>query len=324
MSSLLPPLPVPEPDASRPDRSLDAAFWPRSFQPYLSDALDQRPAGSAGKSGACRLTFATAGSGKTQLQQSFVSHPFHLTRPWYLDPALPGMAVVYVQTPAGGLIQGDRATLQFALGDTAQVHITNQAAEKIHSMTANCALQSVSFVLGAGAYAEYCPEPVILFPRARFGQCLHVQLGRQASFFFSEIFLIRGDMTLEPFEALSTGLTVTDAAGDLLMREHGVALPFQQRLIGPGVLDRYHVWGQAVLIGRAVTENWAREIQEELQEESFPATVLVAGTTLLPGECGVCVKVTGTQVPAVRQVLRRAWNGLRLRHLGVPAPDMPK
>ena len=33
--------------------------------------------------------------------------------------------------------------------------------------------------------------------------------------------------------------------GALLIREHGVALPLQQRLTGPGVLDRYHVWGQA-------------------------------------------------------------------------------
>ena len=234
-------MPVSEHDASRPVRSLDAAFWPQSFQPYLSDALDQRPAGSVGKSGACTLAFTATGSGRTQLQQSFVSHPFHLTRPWYLDPALPGMAVVYVQTPAGGLSQGDRATLQFNLGDTAQVHLTNQPAEKIPSMTANCALQSVSFVLGAGAYAEYCPEPVILFPQARFGQQLRVQLGRQASFFFSELFLIRGDVTQEPFEALSTSLTVTDAAGDLLMREHSVALPLQQRLTGPGEIGRAHV-----------------------------------------------------------------------------------
>ena len=154
---------VSEHDASRPDRSLDDAFWPQSFQPYLSDALNQRPAGSIGKSGACKLTF-TAGSGRTQLRQSFVSHPFHLTRPWYLDPALPGMAVVYVQTPAGGLIQGDRATLQFNLGDTAHVHITNQAAEKIHSMTANCALQSVSFVLGTGPMQNTVPNPLFSFP----------------------------------------------------------------------------------------------------------------------------------------------------------------
>ena len=316
-------MPVSAHDASRPGLSLDAAFWPRSFQAYLSDPLDQRPAGSAGKSGACKLTFA-AESGKTRLQHSFVSHPFHLTRPWYLDPALPGMAVVYVQTPAGGVIQGDRATLQFDLGDAAQVHITNQAAEKIHSMTANCALQSVSFVLDAGAYAEYCPEPIILFPRARFGQQLHVRLGRQATFFFSEIFLIRGDMTREPFEALSTSLSVTDAAGALLIREHGVVRPLQQRLTGPGVLGRYHVWGQAVLVGRSVTESWAREIQGKLQEELLPDTALVAGTTVLPEECGICVKVAGTSVPAVRRVLRRAWHGLCRRHLGVPAPDLPK
>ena len=317
----------PKHELFRPSVFPDPDFWVGSFQTYLSDALDQRPAGSAGKSGVCELTFI-AESGKTRLQRSFVSHPFHLTRPWYLDPALPGMAVVYVQTPAGGLIQGDRAALRFDVRDTAQVHITSQAAEKIHSMTANCALQSVSFILDAGAYAEYCPEPIILFPRARFGQQLHVRLGPQASFFFSEIFLMRGNMKQEPFEALSTSLNVTNADGDLLMREHGVAFPLQQSLTGPGILDRCHVWGQAVLVGRSVPDSWASEIQFAIQEEPFEEIShdksVVVGTTVLPEQQGICVKVAGTHVQTVRRTLSRAWQELRLRHLGVTTPQLPK
>ncbi|MGE0683393.1 MAG: urease accessory protein UreD [Candidatus Binatia bacterium] len=35
-------------------------------------------------------------------------------------------------------------------------------------------MQQLSFSLSAGAYVEYCPEPVILFPGARFAQGIHV------------------------------------------------------------------------------------------------------------------------------------------------------
>jgi urease accessory protein len=95
----------------------------------LDEPLVQRPAASPGKKGVCDLTFAIVQK-KTALSASFVTHPFHLTAPWRLDPNLPGMAVVYLQTPAGGLIQGDRTQMRFLF-----VHISSpfdhQAAEKI-------------------------------------------------------------------------------------------------------------------------------------------------------------------------------------------------
>lgn len=293
--------------------------WPQLFGAYQAEPLVQRPAGSTGKRGVCHLAF-TAQPEKTRLSHSFVTHPFHFTHPWYLDPAVPGMAVVYVQTPGGGLIQGDRTCLRFDVGSTAQVHITNQAAEKIHTMTANCALQQVVFTLGTEAYAEYCPEPVILFPGARFGQALQIQLAPGASFFGSEIFLSRGERDGVSFEAFTTSLTVLDADRTVLFRDHSLARPTHQALSGPGVLAAYHVWGQAFLVGPDISAGWAREIHDRLPTE-FGA---VWGVTLLPRERGISVKVVGSEVRAVRHVLSTAWNLLRTRHIGASAPDFPK
>ncbi len=297
----------------------DALSWPRPFRVYLDEPLDQRPAGSVGKCGECRLSFS-AKSGKTRLQQTFVSHPFHLTHPWYLDPALPDMAVVYVQTPAGGFIQGDRAHLCFTLDSAAQVHITNQAAEKIHTMTANCALQRISFALDAGAYAEYCPEPTILFPGSRYGQQLQIQLGTEASFFLADIFLAYPSADGLTFDALTTSLRVTDDNGRLLVRDHSLVLPAHYPTTGPGILAQHHVWGQAFFIGPNVPAVWAREVHDQLSSE--PHTV--CGTTLLPQDRGLCVKVVGTDVRAVRRVLHMARHQLRLSHLGVQATQFLK
>jgi len=291
--------------------------WPAVFRAYAAEPLAQRPAGSTGKRGVCRLAFAVR-SDTTRLGHAFVCHPFHCTRPWYLDPAVPGMAVVYVQTPAGGLIQGDRAELRFDLEAGTQVHVTTQAAEKIHTMTANCALQRVGFSLGPGAYAEYCPEPLILFPGARFGQALRIELAAGASFLGTELVLSRAAADGATFEAFSTGLTVVDAEQRVLIRDHGLALPGQLPLDGPGVLGGYHVWGQAFLVGPDIPADWARELQAD------PVSGTVWGVSLLPHERGISVKVVGSEVHAVRRLLFSAWHRLRLRHRGVPAPHFPK
>lgn len=291
--------------------------WPSVFRAYAAEPLAQRPAGSTGKRGACRLAFAVD-SDTTRLGQAFVSHPFHCTRPWHLDPAVPGMAVVYVQTPAGGLIQGDRAELRFGLDAGAQVHVTTQAAEKIHTMTANCALQRVGFSLGPGAYAEYCPEPLILFPGARFGQALRIELAAGASFLGTEIVLSRAAADGATFEAFSTSLTVVDADRRVFIRDHGLALPAQLPLDGPGVLAGYHVWGQAFLVGPDIPADWVRELQ------AAPETGTAWGVSLMPHERGISVKVVGSEVHAVRRLLFSAWHWLRLRHRGVPAPRFPK
>lgn len=292
---------------------------PRAFAAYLAEPLAQRPPGSAGKQGDCLLSFTVA-HGKTLLRHSFVTHPFHLTRPWYLDAALPGMAVVYLQSPAGGLIQGDRATMRFTLEPGAQVHLTSQAAEKIHTMNANCAVQQTSFVLGVGAYAEYCPEPVILFPGARFAQELTVELGTGASMFLAEIFLSRAAANGSSFDALATSVKVHDSTGALLLRERGLALSAQQDLRGPGMLGSYPVWGQAWLVGPRVSPAWSQALAALLAAEQ----TVICGVTVLPWERGIGVKAMGAEVRAVRRVLYTAWNWLRLRHVGAPAPMLPK
>ncbi len=286
---------------------------------YQQESLSQRPAGSLGKNGECNLSFFVA-QGQTRLARSYVTHPFHLTAPWRLDPALPGMAVVYLQTPAGGLIQGDRARMQFTFGPQAQVHVTTQAAEKIHTMTANCAVQRAVFTLDTDAYVEYCPEPLILFPGARFAQDITVTLGQRASLFLSEMFLSRSAGNGSSFEAFTSALRVNDAANGLLLQERGLALPRQHSLHGRGVLGRYQAWGQAFLVGPQVPPLWVREMHTLLESE----TEAMSGVTLLPQGRGVGIKTVAAEVRAIRRVLYLAWNYLRTRLLGVPAIMFPK
>lgn len=298
----------------------DQFTWlPRSFSSYVQEPLQQRPAGSVGKRGGCELVFAPR-RGKTRLYSSFVTHPFHLTAPWHLDPGVPSMAVVYLQTPAGGLIQGDRARMQFTFAPQSCAHLTTQAAEKIHSMTANCAVQQLSFSLGAGAYVEYCPEPTILFPGARFAQNIEVTLEPEARLFLSEMFLSHRAATDRSFDAVATQVQVRQTNADLLVRERSLVQPPSSRLDGPGVLGGHQIWGQALLVGPAIPATWSQQLHELLCTEPN----LIGGATLLPYARGIGVKVVGSDAPAIRRALHLTWNYLRTRLLGVPAPSFPK
>lgn len=308
---------APDAPALTPAAEFPHLQVPREFTAYLDEPLPQRPAGSSGKRGRCALAFHVR-QGRTYLQRSFVSHPFHFTHPWHLDPALPDMAVVYVQTPAGGLIQGDRATLRFTLAPNARVHITTQAAEKIHAMTANCAIQDIAFALAAGAYVEYCPEPMILFPQSRFAQTLHVELGAQAWFFGKELFLMPERMA--HFEAFANGLTVRDSTGRWLLHERSLTLPMQRSLDGPGILAGQRVWGQAVLVGPQVSPGIVRDLARLMVEQPE----VRCGVTSLPRERGIAVKVLAAQVSPARQALHVAWHFLRLHWLQAPALQFPK
>ena len=301
------------------DKNEQLSWLPRPFRSYLQEPLQQRPAGSLGKRGDCTLSFAPR-QGKTGLHSSFVTHPFHLTTPWYLDPTLPGMAVVYLQMPAGGLIQGDRARIQFTFAPQSQVHLTTQAAEKIHSMSANCAVQQLSFSLGAGAYVEYYPDPVILFPGARFAQGIEVTLEPDASFFLSEVFLSRRAFDGTSFDALATRFQVQDAARSLLVHDRSLVQTQGNCLSGPGVLGEHHAWGQAFLIGPTIPPRWSQKLHQLLCSEPH----VICGVTLLPKTRGICVKAVGSNAPAIRRVLQLAWDYLRIQLLGVPAPSFPK
>jgi urease accessory protein len=292
---------------------------PQIFVAYQQELLPQRPAGSIGKNGQCDLWFVT-NQGRTRLHRSYVTHPFHLTSPWRLDPALPGMAVVYLQTPAGGLIQGDRARMRFTFSPHAQVHVTTQAAEKIHTMTANCAVQQASFTLEEGAYVEYCPEPLILFPGARFAQDLTVTLAQEASLFLSEIFLSRLADDGGSFEAFTSALRVRDERGRLLLHDRALALPRRYPLDGIGILGGGRVWGQAFLLGPVIPPTWVQEIHAFLAAE----TEAISGATLLPYGRGVCIKAVGLEVRTIKRVLHTAWHYIRTQLLGVPAVTFPK
>ena len=75
------------------------------MQPRTAFAEAERPA-PGGRAVGAALRFRRSGN-KTFLVKQYTPHPFHITRPFYVDGDPDSMATLYLQSSSGGLYGDD-------------------------------------------------------------------------------------------------------------------------------------------------------------------------------------------------------------------------
>ena len=166
------------------------------FAPFQDEPIQMR-SGTVGKTGFLRLGFESR-SDRTILAKLERRAPYMVQRALHCDEEMPGLASVFLITTTGCVLQGDRFTLDIALGPRAQAHITSQSATKIHAMDANYAAQSQTITLADDAYLEFLPDPVIPHRHSRFLSDTQISVAPSATL------LLFGDHSTRP-QAPSSG-----------------------------------------------------------------------------------------------------------------------
>ena len=84
---------------------------------YWNGQFDRRPQHGEEQDHRSRfdLSFGRHGE-RTIIERQYVSYPFHLTRPFALDPDIPALTTVYQQSSSGGVYRSDRLTSQIKMG----------------------------------------------------------------------------------------------------------------------------------------------------------------------------------------------------------------
>jgi len=80
---------------------------PKEIQTFDSK-VKQLGVGKSGKVGIMDLELQKDCNGKTIVTKQFSQVPLQLQRALYPENSLPGMAYLYVMSPSGGILQGDR------------------------------------------------------------------------------------------------------------------------------------------------------------------------------------------------------------------------
>jgi urease accessory protein len=133
---------------------------------------------SPGWHGTLDLIFAHTGTA-TQPIYSHSQAPLKLQRPFYPEGGEVCHSVIL--HTAGGMVGGDRLSLNLQLQSGAQVLVTTTAAAKVYRSNELEVQQNVQISVAAGACIEWLPQETIVFEQAMYRQNVRVELAPGAT-----------------------------------------------------------------------------------------------------------------------------------------------
>lgn len=262
------------------------------------------------------LAFRRSGN-RTRIGRQFAAYPFHLTRSFDLDPAIPHLATVYLQSCSGGLYGGERLATAVSVGPGAAAHITSQAATIVHNARGNGTTQETALVLEPGAFLAVTPDPLVLFTGACLTATTRLAMAPGAVALLTETIAehrLAGDG--QPFERYESATLVASETGRLLVSDR-MAIDGADFAAAIGGGDRrWTTAGTAFLLGAAPDLPTPAVALEAIEAPSS-----VGGVTALPNEAGLAVRMLATQSATIRGAFTRLFGLIVAHRFGaLPAP----
>jgi urease accessory protein len=280
--------------------------------------LSQLGVGSAGKLGAITLKLELEPQmQKTVLKEQYSKVPLYTQRVLYLEESLPSMAYLFVISPSGGILQGDRYRMDITLSKDALFHLTTQGATRIYRMDKNFATQVVNITVGEGCYFEFIPDQIIPYRDSRFYQKVSLNVHDNATMVYSELLVPGRVASGESFDYdicyLKTNARNQD--GELRFIDIAILEPKKRILKNSGVLENFDVVGTVYILAPA---NHIKELNSLINSmiESFPK--VYGGATILPNSSGVMVRLLGPFASDVRDVIIEVTRITRKEILDAP------
>jgi urease accessory protein len=261
-----------------------------------------------GRDGLLRLRFERRGTA-TIVASARSTVPLQVLAPVQLsDPA----AIVSVLNPTGGLVGGDRLTIDMDLGRGAHGCITTPSATKVYRTTGDAAEQLVRARAGPDATLEWVPDHTIPFAGSALRQRIDVRLDEGARLILIDAFAagrVARDETWR-FALLESAITVRDQRG-LLLHDRCL-LSGHRSWAGLGLAEHHPYFATVVVIGPADFSAFARALTTDLASRADVA----AGVGRLARGGGV-VRVLAGRAPALLDALDCVWSLARRALLGL-------
>jgi urease accessory protein len=283
-----------------------AFYIPEDIPPEVlayDSILSQLGVGKAGKVGALVLKMEhDPGRQKTVAKEQYSKVPLYTQRVLYLEESLPSMAYMYIMSPSGGILQGDRYRMDITLKNDAFFHLTTQGATRLYRMDKNYATQLVNITVGEGCYFEYIPDQIIPYRNSRFYQNVTLNTHDNSTMVYSEILVPGRVGSGESFEYDICYLKTSakNQNGDLRFIDIALLEPKKRSIKNFGVLEGFDVVGTVYIL---TEKKYIRELSDQTNSmiESLPK--IYGGATILPNNSGVMVRLLGPFASDVRNVI---------------------
>jgi urease accessory protein len=240
--------------------------------------------------------------GRTRITDLACRPPLQVLRAHHVDPGRPDLASVILASPAGGILQGDRLTIDIRVGPDARLRVGTQSATRIYRAPADEARQVVRLEVEAGGYLEYLPDPFIPYAGSRFTSSTAAIVAAEAALIIGEVVTpgraARGEvLAFERFES-----TVEIARPDgMLLATDAVILDRHEPMRVVGALGRYVAVGTLLVI----RSGFPPSILRDAGINRWGPSVSVGASTL-PNDAGAWLRVLSASFGEAVGVLEAA------------------
>ena len=251
-----------------------------------------------GRDGALRLCFERRGAG-TVLAGSRFTLPLQVMAPVALDDAA---CVVSLLNPTGGVVGGDRLTIDVEVGPGAHACLTTPSATRIYRTAGEPAVQRVRLVLAPDAVAEWVPDHTIPSAGAALRQSLEIEAGAGATLLAIDAFaagrVARGEAWR--FARLDSALTVRDARG-LVLHDRFV-LEGGEGWRGLGFAEGRPYFATVVVVAEAGLDDFVTALPGVLADVAGA----IGAAARLPRR-GALIRCLAADAPALSDALAAIW-----------------
>ena len=262
--------------------------------------LRQLEVGKPGKIGALILRLEqNPENGKTVVKEQYSKVPLFTQRALYLEESLPSMAYMYIISPSGGILQGDRYRMDITLRNNAYAHITTQGATRIYRMEKNYATQIVNIIVDDGCYFEFIPDQIIPYRDSRFYQTVNLNIHDNATMMYAEILVPGRVASGESFEYDICYMKALAKNQNNILRFIDVAVlePKKRSLNILGILGKFGVVGNMYILTKT---KYIAELVTEISSELQKFSNVSGGATVLPRDSGILIRILGQVAQDIR------------------------
>lgn len=279
--------------------------------------LEQLTVGTSGKLGILQLSLEKDNfNNKTSIKNQFYKTPLCIKRALYIEETCPEMAYIYIISPSGGILQGDRYRTDITLKNYAKSHITTQSATRIYKMNKNFGTQIINLDVAENCYLEYIPDQIIPFRNSKYYQVSNIKVHDTATCVYSEIITPGRVASNESFEYDICYMKVkaVNHIGKIRFIDIAKLEPKKENITSFGIMNGYDILGNIYIL---IPSDQTMFIKNEINVFLNNLNNVIGGCTKLPDDGGLLVRLLGQFVFDVRNTIYSIIEIIRKRILNV-------
>jgi urease accessory protein len=286
--------------------------------------LEQLSVGASGKLGILQLNLEkNKYNNKTSIKNQFYRVPLCIKRALYLEETCPEMAYIYIISPSGGILQGDRYRTDIALKNCAKSHITTQSATRIYKMDKNFGTQIINLDVDDDCYLEYIPDQIIPFKNSKYYQVSNIKVHDRATCVYSEILTPGRVASNESFryDICYMKVKAVNHLNKIRFIDIAKLEPKKENIKSFGIMNNYDILGNIYILS---PKDQLTNIKNEINILLNSLNGVIGGCTRLPDESGLLVRLLGPFVFNIRNIIYSIIEIIRKKILNVSFSGMRK